>query len=58
MPIFFRMAYGRFGPRPFFKNSRMRIFVFCFPLEQEANPTHQNVRNGHIYISVMKQHML
>ena len=52
------MESGRFRPRPFLVNTQDNNFVISLPFDLEGHPTHQNVRNGHIYISVMKQHML
>ena len=51
------MESGRFWPRPFLVNLQDNNFVISLPFELEGHLTHQNDRNGHIYIQVMKQHM-
>ena len=43
----------------FFENHGSNFFIFA-PEEQkalESQTVHQNVRNGHIYIQLMQQHM-
>ena len=51
------MSPGRFGPRPFFAIRAYLNFVFWARKVVETFSIQQNVRNGHIYIGLMKQHM-
>ena len=57
MASFYSMSYGRFGPRPFSTLVPLQIFAFWPRKVLETFPIQQNVRNGHIYIGVMKQHI-
>ena len=52
-----KMSPGRFGPRPFFAIRAYLNFVFWARKVAETFSIQQNVRNGHIYIGLMKQHM-
>ena len=48
-----------FWPRPFPAiHTRRANIVSWPPFNLETYPTHQNVRNGHVYISVVNHYML
>ena len=53
--FFWRRFWPR--PRPFPAHAHATNIVSRPNFDLETNSTHQNVRNGHIYLQVMKQYM-
>ena len=47
----------RYSLKTVFQKSTLQIFAFWLRKVLEGKTIQQNVRNGHIYIQLMKQHM-